>query len=126
MRGVLARSRRPGAQRHGGARAVTATVPDLWAHPLVLDQDMTVGQARDALSRSDQRCAFVHGATGIFGVVSDRHLSSCPSDDLLEGNLEFEVVRVPFDAGERATVRIYEQAAWSSLLRRGPGRRRTP
>ena len=97
-------------------------LPDLWGDPLVLGQEMTVQQARDALARAEQHCAFVRGATGTFGVVSDRHLWTRPAGELLESNLEFELVRVPFDAGERATTRIYRQAAWASLLRRGPGR----
>ena len=107
------------------APAATCRLPDLWGHPLVLRQDMTVRQARDALARSDQRCALVDGVSGPCGVVSDEHLSARPDHELVASNLEFEVVRVPFDAGERATVRIYEQAAWASLLRRRPGHRQS-
>jgi predicted transcriptional regulator len=97
-----------------------------WRTPSI-DADATVGDARELVRRSGQRVLLVTSGSLPVGVITKGELWSAGaplrSDSRVQDAMHLELVRITPESDVDHTLRRYEDAAWSSLFRRGAGRR---
>ena len=92
--------------------------------PLHLPICLPVSDARAALAGADEAVALVTNRGVDVGVVTAEDLVHVPARALIRDVMAREVVCIDPSTDVRRTLRTYREAAWSSGIRRRPGRPR--